>query len=69
MQVTHSVNAVWDVTLALRAVQLGLGYRAGTVGARFQCSSISLLSGFLCMHEGEWLNMKLKHKIVTSSCA
>lgn len=36
MQVTHSDNAVWDVTLALRAVQLGLGYRVGTVGARFQ---------------------------------
>ena len=36
MQVTHGDNAVWDVTLALRAVQLGLGYRVGTVGARFQ---------------------------------
>lgn len=36
MQVTHSDNAVWDITLALRAVQLGLGYRVGTVGARFQ---------------------------------
>ena len=33
---THSDNAVRDSALALRAVQLGLWYRVGTVGTRFQ---------------------------------
>ena len=32
---TYGDNAVWDVVLALWAVQLGLGNRVGTIGARF----------------------------------
>lgn len=32
---SYSNNAVWDVVLALWAVQLGLGNRVGTIGARF----------------------------------
>ena len=33
---SYSDDAVWDVVLALWAVQLGLGNRVGTIGARFQ---------------------------------
>ena len=32
---TYSDNAVWNVVLALWTVQLGLGNRVGTIGARF----------------------------------
>jgi len=31
--------------------------------------SHSCLVSYACMHVGEWLNKKLKHKIVPSSCA
>ena len=33
---TYGDDTVWDVVLALWAVQLGLGNRVGTIGARFQ---------------------------------
>ena len=32
---SYSDDAVWDVVLALWAVQLGLRKRVGTIGARF----------------------------------
>ena len=32
---SYSDDAVWDVVLALWAVQLGLGNRVGTIRARF----------------------------------
>jgi len=70
--VAASDNAVWDVTLALRAVQLGLGYRVGTVGARFQWFLNLTLVWFpmhACGRVSAWMNKKLKHKIVPSSCA
>lgn len=33
---SYGDDAVWDVVLALWAVQLGLENRVGTIGARFQ---------------------------------